>query len=352
MGRYPKTPNVELGTIHELVPFVRGHLVAIMSLAVVSNAIAAPQLFSGRDDLYSAERENGVPGTLLQSAMPSALQQAADGGEQIDAPQGDGDVQAKASYLDGGKLLVYLNRRGGTFYANAYINDARTNTTSIPQQNAIIAPWAIDDDSWHKLTSCVEDRFAPFAVKFTDTQPSQETNHIEAVIGGRPQDLGLPAGHGGVAPFAWDCSVISNAIVFSFAEVYTNNGRVNIEGLCDTTAQEIAHAIGADHSFNAPDVMSYLRFTETRSFMNEEVQCGEYAGRTCGIGGNVCSDTQNTYKLLADRIGLAVERAGDSISLTTEDEASGCNAHGSNASAPLLLLCTLLWIAARRAHMS
>lgn len=272
----------------------------------------------------------------------------------------DGDVTRDA-HLSDGRLVVYLNRDGGTYYANAYVNDARTNTSSVPKQNSMIAAWRTDDDTWNKLQACVSRRFAPFAVEITDADPGTTTPHIEAVIGGRPQDLGLPAGHGGVAPFAWDCSVISNAIVFSFAEVYTHAGaaqfaetaNVDLDALCDTTAQEIAHALGVDHSFNSPDIMSYLSFDGERAFIDEEVQCGEYAGRTCGIGGNVCSETQNTFKLLADRIGLATDRTGDSISLSPNEDASGCNAGGKPGAASLVsLLIAMVLISARRTHMS
>ncbi|MBK9071331.1 MAG: hypothetical protein IPL79_10060 [Myxococcales bacterium] len=273
------------------------------------------------------------------------------------------DDATRTDHLADGRLVVYLNRDGGTYYANAYLNNSRTNTSSVPKQNSIIPAWRTDDDTWSKLQSCVSHRFAPFAVEVTDVDPGERTPHIEAVIGGRPQDLGLPAGHGGVAPFAWDCSVISNAIVFSFAEVYTHEGdaqflvgqaaSVDLDSLCDTTAQEIAHALGVDHSFNAPDIMSYLSYSEERAFIDEEVQCGEYAGRTCGIGGNVCSETQNTFKLIADRVGLATDRTGDSISLSPDDEAAGCNAGGAHGAASLIsLLLAMVLISARRTYMS
>lgn len=307
---------------------MRPVLFGLMSLAVASHATASSALV-------------GVGGT--GTTVPSA------------------DGTAREAHLSDGKLVVYLNRDGGTYYANAYLNDARTNTSSVPKQNSIIPAWRTDDDTWNKLQTCVSRRFSPFAVEITDVDPGEVTPHLEAVIGGRPQDLGLSAGHGGVAPFAWDCTVISNAIVFSFAEVYTHSAsaqfaetaNVDLDSLCDTTAQEIAHALGVDHSFNAPDIMSYLSFAGERAFIDEEVQCGEYAGRTCGIGGNVCSETQNTFKLLADRIGLATDRTGDSISLSPEDEASGCNAGGAHGAASLIsLLFAMVLISARRTYMS
>lgn len=54
------------------------------------------------------------------------------------------------------------------------------------------------------------------------------------MIAGRPTDIGVSNGVGGIAPF--DCGYIENSLCFAFSNVYAGN----VNEICATAAQEVA----------------------------------------------------------------------------------------------------------------
>ena len=75
--------------------------------------------------------------------------------------------------------------------------------------------------------------FGPYNAVIVEVEPPNG-EYIEAVIGGFPQELGLPNGVGGVAPIdSSRCRIIPNAIVYAFAGVYGNQ----MQDVCETAAQ-------------------------------------------------------------------------------------------------------------------
>lgn len=194
--------------------------------------------------------------------------------------------------------VIYLNRTGVSVTPGA--SDARINRSSVTKQPATIPPWNPGDEVWAETVSCLEAMFAPFDVELTEIDPGM-TPHIEAVFGGKPSLFGLGPRVGGVAPLSSTCAVVENAMVFTFTEILVNEG----QAVCETMAQEIAHAYGLDHEMLASDPMSYLHHDGERTFQNETASCGETTPRPCGIGMTSCRAQQNSYAILLDRLGAS-----------------------------------------------
>ncbi len=193
--------------------------------------------------------------------------------------------------------IVYLNKNGVTVAPGT--NDARTNRSTIASASTTIAPWNVSATTWAATVSCMKELFAPFDIQIVEANPGN-VPHIEAVFGGSPGQLGLPAGVAGVSPFTTDCSVIENSIVYTFTDVIPADARL----ACEIQAQEVAHSFGLDHQLLASDPMTYLQYNANRSFKNQLVDCGEDTVRPCGINGSVCRTKQNSVALLTERLGV------------------------------------------------
>jgi MYXO-CTERM domain-containing protein len=190
-------------------------------------------------------------------------------------------------------IIFYVNKNGGTYVPGS--NDARTNRSTIVGTTRTVPPWNVSANGWQQVMSCMTTMFSRWNVVITDVDPGN-VPHYELVTAGRPQDIGMQQGVGGVSPFS--CGVIQNSIVFTFAVVYGSDYR----SVCETNAQEIAHSFGLDHQRNCQDPMTYLTGCGNKSFQNVAAACGEYSNRACQCGGN----TQNSVALLDQRLGLAV----------------------------------------------
>lgn len=210
---------------------------------------------------------------------------------------------------------IYLNRcSGGCTIKAGGINDARTDTSTIPKmsagcpgypncvvdeyQNAAGQTGAAADAEWAELVQCMKEVYSPFAVTVTDEKPTSGVSYTMAVIAGRPGNIGLGDGILGIAPLAGDCSAQDNVISFSFANHHGNNDRV--WNLCWTAAQETAHALGLDHSYMFSDGTSACNDPMTyrfdcggqKFFRNKPASCGEDKVRPCQCGGSQNSHTK------------------------------------------------------------
>ncbi|CAN5920473.1 hypothetical protein BH11MYX3_BH11MYX3_18090 [soil metagenome] len=223
-----------------------------------------------------------------------------------------------------GSRLIYLNREGAVLFPGT-ANDARTQTSSIVSEPTLIGSWDVDDDLWSETLDCVREIYRPFDVTITDEDPG-DVPHMEAIFGGHPRDVGLPDNVAGVSPFTEDCSVIEGSIVFTFTDVMPDDARA----MCEVMAQEIAHSYGLDHEMLASDPMTYLPYDGERTFQDVDAPCGETGNRTCGIGGTMCRRTQNSVKLLTERLGANGGPAPTPASEDTEVGA-GCTAGGGRA---------------------
>ena len=205
-----------------------------------------------------------------------------------------GGVSRADSALGGAPAIFYLNKSGGTFRPGN--NDARTNYSSIVDSVSTVPAWNVSAAGWTHVVDCMRDMFDRWNVTITDQDPGN-VPHWEIVIAGRPQDVGMQQGVGGVSPYTYDCSVISNSIVYTFAEVYGND----YQAICETSAQEIAHSFGLDHEYLCEDPMTYLYNCGDKAFQDVAAPCGEYSARECACG----DTTQNSVEWLNERLGPA-----------------------------------------------
>jgi Bacterial Ig domain len=188
---------------------------------------------------------------------------------------------------------IFLNRNGASLRPG--INDARAQTSSLVSQPINFAAWSVSNDDWVATVECMTDIWSRFDVELTDIDPGS-VPHIEALLGGSPSDLGLATNLSGIAPFADDCSVVENSIVFTFTDKLPKDPR----RICEVMSQEIGHSYGLDHEVMAADPMSQLAFARDREFQDADAACGETIARPCHNG---CRTTQNSVQILRTRLG-------------------------------------------------
>jgi hypothetical protein len=206
--------------------------------------------------------------------------------------------------------VIYMNRNGGTYSPG---NDNSTlNTSIVPSQTSQVAAWSYGDAAWNQLMTCVRLQYARFDVEVTDVDPGN-TPHIESVTGGTPGQVQLPNGIGGVAPFTNDCSVVEQGVTFTFAAVYQGD----LQAICETVAQETAHALGFDHEFLCADPMTSLGGCGAKAFPDTKASCGEDSARACACGG-----TQNSVQGLLQVLGPADNQAPSLDILEPQDGAT------------------------------
>jgi hypothetical protein len=197
-------------------------------------------------------------------------------------------------------------------YNKIFLNRCASGCTVRPgQANSINDTWGInsqrvltkfpyDDNVWKATVSCMKDVFAPYGVEITDVDPGS-AKHFEIMIAGRPTDLGMSSGIGGISPF--NCSTyIDNSLVFDFAAVWASGGSGSsltcdqgcIEETCATAAQEIAHSFALDHTIVAADPLTYFGYNGRRYFQTTGEQCGSDCVNGRAPNGATCTgSTQN-----------------------------------------------------------
>ncbi len=221
------------------------------------------------------------------------------------APDARGNVLARqvmpAAAAPGGEpsRVIYLNNNGVTLHPGD--NDSGAQTSSIVTEETDIAGWDTDQDSWNQLVSCVTSMYSRWNISVTDQDPGASVSHIEALIGGSPEDVGLPDNVAGVSPFTEQCDVIPGSIVFTFTDILDDDPQL----ICEIISQEIAHSFGLDHEMLPEDPMTYLDYAGPRTFQDDMVHCGEYDERDCGINGSVCRKMQSSVQVLDERLGTA-----------------------------------------------
>lgn len=208
---------------------------------------------------------------------------------------------------------LYLERCvGGCTIKKGGVNDARTSTSTIPQQGSACGDptgagcrvsefvnkdnmsGAAADEEWDAVVQCVKEVYSPYMVTVTDEKPAPGVSYHLALVAGVPPEVGLGNDILGIAPLAGDCSPQDNVISFSFANAHSRNDPQRVYNLCWTAAQESAHAFGLDHEFSYQDGRSACNDPMTyrtdcggqRFFRNEVANCGENEVRPCRCGAN------------------------------------------------------------------
>jgi len=151
-----------------------------------------------------------------------------------------------------------------------------------------LTPFDQSDAVWNDVVACLKDVFSPFSVEIVTVNPSP-AKHFEAMIAGSPQDLGMSSGIGGVSP--WACGeYIPNSLVFAFQNIYGND----VEEICATAAQEIAHSFRLDHVIEASDPLTYFGYNGRRRFKDAAVSCGSDCVNGSAMGLTCTGSNQQT----------------------------------------------------------
>ncbi|MFN0249294.1 MAG: Ig-like domain-containing protein [Kofleriaceae bacterium] len=203
--------------------------------------------------------------------------------------------------------VIYLNncKPNGCQVSPGQENSAQ-NRSTIPNQPSTVQAFAYSDSVWNQVVQCVRDTYAPFNVTIVTERPTAPGYHM-AIVAGRPQDVQMQQGVGGVSPFT--CGFINGGISFSFANIY--GGDVN--DTCWTVAQETAHSWGLDHKYDNKDPMTYLQSGPSRkSFQNQAGPCGEYQSRACSCGGS----TMNSYQAILSTFGPSGPPTPPTVTIT------------------------------------
>jgi len=164
--------------------------------------------------------------------------------------------------------VIFLNRCASGCLVRFGQSDSINDTWQLNVGSGTLQPFQYGDTAWGQVVACVRDVFSPFNVQITDVDPGTAA-HFEIMIAGRPADLGFGSGIGGIAPFDCSQSYIPNALVFDFANVWQGN----VDEICATAAQEIAHAWTMDHVTEPSDPMTYNPYSGVRYF-KDGVLCG------------------------------------------------------------------------------
>jgi MYXO-CTERM domain-containing protein len=189
---------------------------------------------------------------------------------------------------------IYLNRCAGGCLVTRGTTDSRTNRSSVPNVNqGSLSAFSRGDTVWNNVVSCVRDVFSPFGVEIVTTDPGN-VNHFEIMIAGTPGQLGLSNGVGGISPYNCNAEYIPNSLVFVF-DVWDDD----VEDICSTAAQEIAHSFRLDHVTDPSDPLTYFNYNGRRRFKDAQVQCGSdcqdfdnnAATPNTGPFGQVCTGT-------------------------------------------------------------
>jgi uncharacterized protein (TIGR03382 family) len=191
---------------------------------------------------------------------------------------------------------IFLNRCASGCTVRVGSSNSINDTWPI-NANSVLTPFMYSDAVWTQVVSCVKTVFAPFDVTITDVDPGSAA-HFEVMVAGRPADVGMASNIGGIAPFNCSSQFISNALVFDFANVWQGN----VNEICSTAAQEIAHAWTMDHVTEPSDPMTYNSYSGMRLF-KDGVQCGSDCvngqapfGQTCSGQNHTCTCSGNNIQ--------------------------------------------------------
>jgi hypothetical protein len=167
---------------------------------------------------------------------------------------------------------IFVNRCAAGCKITFGNTDSRKNASAIGGGNLAAFPYG--DTAWNGVMACMKATFSRFNVEVTDVDPGPLVDHFEVMIAGSPQNIGLPSYIGGIAESPCQangvCSkFLPNALVFTFPTVWGND----VNEICATAAQELAHTWTLDHVLDASDPMTYNPYSGMRTFKD---------GQTCG----------------------------------------------------------------------
>ena len=191
------------------------------------------------------------------------------------------------------------NVPGGGCSVQPGANNAREYQTDLAAMPGVLPEFSHGQAVFDQVVECVSQVYAPFNVRVVDTEPPPTTNYHMAIIAGTPQDVGLPAGVGGIGSVFCN-NPLTNRISFNF-DIWG----ADVDMICQVIAQESAHTFGLGHAFHCSDPMTYLTIAGMRCgrtfFRDRNFECGEF---TAGSPQCSCSGpAQNSHRALLGALG-------------------------------------------------
>ncbi len=219
-----------------------------------------------------------------------------------------------------GGQTIFLNRCVGGCTVRPGMDDAATDTSSIVNAQKTLPEYTgFQTGEWAQIVQCVQEVYSPFNVHVVDVRPAAGAIYEEIMVGGDPNDLGLPTGVGGIASISPGCAANPKGVAFAFTSAIgifaAEAGGSRVHGLCWILAQETAHNFGLDHEYEfvedgrsaCNDPMTYRADCGGQKFYRNKIaKVG--ANAICGTDGDPsnacrCGGNQNSHGKLLDVFG-------------------------------------------------
>jgi Matrixin len=213
----------------------------------------------------SAMRTLSVVASLVSLVAATACGPASELSFENDAWPPEHLGTSRAAVLAGagpsGEQVVFVNFEGGVLSAGN--DEPRANRSSLlrstTQVRAYQSPASIDRQaSIDSILTQVRDLYSGYRVLFTTTRPAS-LPYTMVMVGGRPQDLGMPASVTGTSPL--DCGNETSGVAFVFSAAIEGGFEPAVPEETLTRdaiviAHETAHTFGLEHSSDPTDVMA------------------------------------------------------------------------------------------------
>lgn len=264
-------------------------VLGLLAIASHASAMAPEDLPEDRPEDLPEDLPEGLPEGLSESLV---VERPRGTYVEVDAARAWSAVRPVSNA--GQSHILFLQRCEGGYTVRSGYGGSLVDESLIlpPGWEVQLPPFPYEDEVWDELVDRVRGLFAPFDIIVTDVDPGNQP-HDEAVICGTYDMIGYPNPAAGIAPGT--CSVIPNAITFTFPTAHWGNTRE----MADTVGQEVAHAWGLDHQMLCNDPMTYLTRCGDRDFQDVDANCGEYEPRGCSCGGY----TQNSFQHISGVLG-------------------------------------------------
>ncbi|MCX5746745.1 MAG: Ig-like domain-containing protein [Proteobacteria bacterium] len=212
-------------------------------------------------------------------------------------------------FADSKQRVIYLNRFGGTYniipgQTSATMNTVNQGISQGPSGMITIAPMEAGFD-WAVVSSCVVNHYKNYNIRVVESEPTDGTPYVEAVVGGTGQELGFGAGElFGIASADNFCNITEGGIAFSFSVTHQGVSRKN-EELCATIAHEVGHLLALEHEVLSQDLLSYVLVADsnTKAFVDQGSQCGVGPGQTNPCSCQNTGGVPNSSKRLNEKLG-------------------------------------------------